>query len=92
MVNINCIHLTFVDADIRNIHLEEILQMFYKIKDRNPVYFFLSTIHHIRILAKKFLSLNSVPGKCLLLQMDCIETRNLVFLFLFGSQEASKTV
>ena len=37
------------DADIRNIHLEKILQIFYKIKVRNPVYFF---VHH----AKKFLS------------------------------------
>lgn len=48
MVKINHIHLTF-DADIRNIHLEKILQIFYKIKVRNPVYFF---VHH----AKKFLS------------------------------------
>lgn len=44
MIYINYIHLTFIDANIRYIHLVEILQIFYKIKYKTLYTFFF--IHH----------------------------------------------
>lgn len=44
MVKLNHIHLTFVNAVVKITHLEEILQIFYKVKrKKKPVYVF---VHH----------------------------------------------
>lgn len=92
MVKLNHIHLTFVDAVVKITHLEEILQIFYKVKrKKKPVYVF---VHHpsYKDLCKKISLLEFSARKMFASSDELLKLGISCVSPLFGGQESRKTI